>query len=267
MECPQIDYFALRSIASSTCPAWTEHTLPQSIQEAITSNGFRKLMAPATIDFDTSKYPFREDLLSALLRTNDKGPVSDRSVERLEKKKRERDIESAFQFRLSTLPLEKIHRAVDPDSSPDDDLQIPRSMHFTKVDLFGLEMITSDAGGILVELLRAVFVVAMSDSSAKWSHRISTKPQAATGSRIRLFRACGYTLLLAECSLIFTATPCIFTSRGRSNFPLQLLLPVHRLFQRCSHHIPISTPIQNNLRYDRSRPSTSQPTSDSPASA
>lgn len=130
MECPAIDFTGLHLTSSPSCPAWKDHAVPKSIQDALASDGFQKLITPGTIEFDTSVYSFREDLLSALMRTSENTSASsgsDRPIERIEKKKRDRDIESAFQSRLSALPFEKIHLAVNPDFSPGDDIHIPRS--------------------------------------------------------------------------------------------------------------------------------------------
>ena len=122
-----IDLAALRDSASPSCPAWRSYDLPTQVQDALTSDGFQSLTSPATLDYDTAAYPFREDLLVALLRKTDTtNSAADQPIQRVEKKKRDQAVVNAFQDRLAALPLEKLHIAVDPASTPDDDLHIPR---------------------------------------------------------------------------------------------------------------------------------------------
>ena len=170
MECPKIDISELRTLAGSNCPAWQSHELPTLIQDALSSNGFRSLISPTTIEFDTVKYPFRENLISALLRRNDtttSESSSERSKQRADKKNRDQAIVTAFQDRLAALPLEKLHLAVDPKSSPDEDLHIPRYFYFPPSLFCASFLLILSSGRILVEWLLVAFVVATSASYAK----------------------------------------------------------------------------------------------------
>jgi hypothetical protein len=137
MQLPEIDHFAMAEIASPTCPAWREHETPRQIQEALASEVFSKLKDPLTLTYDTVEFPFRENLLAALLRRNDLVTSEEsegrKHIQKAEKKRREMNKALEFQDRLARLPLEKIHLAVDPKSTPDDELHIPRSFFFHSV--------------------------------------------------------------------------------------------------------------------------------------
>jgi hypothetical protein len=122
---PDIDFSALGTTASPKCPAWQSHNLPEEIQSALVSEGFQTLLGQSIIDFDTTAFPFREDLLAALLRRSSSAQ-GQQSQQRAAKKQRDQEKVTEFQDRLAALPLEKIHLAVNPAATPDDELHIPR---------------------------------------------------------------------------------------------------------------------------------------------
>jgi hypothetical protein len=122
---PDINYSSLCTFASPKCPAWQSYKLPEEIRSALEGDGFQKLLGQSIIDFDTTTYPFREDLLSALLRQS-KSAGGQQSQQRAAKKQRDLARVTEFQDRLAALPLEKIHLAVNPAATPNDDINIPR---------------------------------------------------------------------------------------------------------------------------------------------